>query len=85
MPSQNRLLTPEQLALSEARKKKKAEAAAAAAVALKTSVPLPSPPSFLQRAFLSKATPNLRDSPYQLMIMSWNVGRLNMLLVSFQR
>ena len=81
MPSQNRVLTPEQLALSEARKRKKAEAAAAAAIAaaLNGSSPV-APPSIVQRAFLSKRTPDLRESPYQLVIMTWNVGRTTPLL-----
>lgn len=74
MPSQKRVLTPGQLALSEARKKKRAEAEAAAA-ASKASASDPATPSILQRAFLSKRTPNLRASPYQVTIMSWNVGR----------
>lgn len=76
MPSQKRILTPEQLALSEARKRRKAEAAALAAVAAseasEQSKPIQS--LILPREFVTTGVPTLSPSE-QTTIMSWNVGR----------
>ena len=79
MPSQGRILTPEQIALSEARKKKKAEAAAKAVAAATVSSDQQKS-SILSRIFLSKNPSDLNiHSQYnfsisdQSSIMSWNV------------
>lgn len=79
MPSQGRILTPEQIALSEARKKKKAEAAAKTVAAATVSSDQQKS-SILSRIFLSKSPSDLNIHSQcnfsisdQSSIMSWNV------------
>ena len=68
MPSKNYVLTPEQLALSEARKRKKAEAAANATSAQREGCPS----LILPRKFLTTSSDSLPASD-QAVVMSWNV------------
>ena len=72
MPSQGRILTPEQLALSQARKRKKAEAAALAAASASNGQIENFRSLLLPRKFLSEKAENISASE-QTVIMSWNV------------
>ncbi|KAL5535579.1 NGL2 [Sanghuangporus sanghuang] len=72
MPPQGRVLTPEQLALSEARKRRKAEAAALTAASASPSQRENFRSLILPRKFLSESVANI--SPLEnTVIMSWNV------------
>ncbi|OCB85693.1 Endonuclease/exonuclease/phosphatase [Sanghuangporus baumii] len=72
MPPQGRVLTPEQLALSEARKRRKAEAAALTAASASPSQHENFRSLILPRRFLSESVANI--SPLEnTVIMTWNV------------